>query len=334
MQAYVIQAGEGPQGLQRREISEMPLAPHEVRVRVHAVALNHRDLTFARRPAATPPQVPCSDAAGEVIEVGSAVTSLRVGMRVMSQFFPLWDEGEPSPEKTALLLGGSSPGVLAQTVALPASAWVALPDGLDYRAAATLPCAGVTAWNALFGFAPLQPGDRVLTLGTGGVSLWALQLGVAAGLQVSITSSDDTKLERARRLGAVAAINYRLHPDWAQAVRELTGGRGVDRVIDTTGRATLGQSMAALRHAGSVALVGGITGWGGELNAAAMLDGALRLQGVLVGSRASAAALLRFVAAAGIEPLIDRCFPFEQAREAFEHLAGQQNLGKVLIDLA
>lgn len=334
MQAYVIQAGEGPQGLQRRDIVDTPLAPHEVRVRVHAVSLNHRDLTFAKRPATTPPQIPCSDAAGEVIEVGSAVTRLRVGQRVMSQFFPLWDEGPLTPEKTALLLGGSSPGVLAQIVVLPASAWVPLPDELGYREAATLPCAGVTAWNALFGFDPLQPGDRVLTLGTGGVSLWALQLGHAAGLQMIVSSSDDAKLEQAKRLGAAATINYRRHPDWAAVARALSGGRGVDRVIDTTGRETLSPSMAALRHGGAVAMVGGVTGWGGELNAAAMLDGALRLQGVLVGSRASAEALLRFVVAARIEPLIARCYPFEQARDAFEHLASQRHVGKIVIDLA
>lgn len=333
MQAYVLKGGDGPQGLTRRDIPSAPLAPHEVRVRVHAVALNHRDLTFANRPADTPPQSPCSDAAGEVVEIGSAVTRLRVGQRVMSQFFPLWDDGPLTPEKTALVLGGSAPGVLAQSVVLPASAWVALPAGLGYREAATLPCAGVTAWNALFGFDPLQPGDRVLTLGTGGVSLWALQLGRAAGLQMIVSSSDDAKLAQARQLGAAGTINYRREPDWSAAARALSEGRGVDRVIDTTGRETLGQSMAALRHGGAVAMVGGVTGWGGEINAAAMLDGALRLQGVLVGSRASAEALLRFVVAASIQPVIAHCYPFERAREAFEHLASQRNVGKIIIDL-
>jgi NADPH:quinone reductase-like Zn-dependent oxidoreductase len=334
MQAVLLHGGQGPAGLERCERPEPTLGAHDVLVRVHAVALNHRDLTIANTAATRPPQVPCSDGAGVVIAVGAAVTRLQLGMRVMSSFFPLWIDGAPTPERTAIALGGRSPGMLAQCVALPEQAWVVGPDGLDDRQAATLPCAGVTAWSALFDADPARPGQTVLTLGTGGVSLWALQLGRAAGLQMIVTSSDDRKLERARQLGATATINYRTTPDWASAVRELTGGRGVDRVLDTAGRETLARSMAATRHGGTVAVIGGTSGWGGELDADAMVDRALRLQGVLVGSRTTAEALVRFVDAARIEPVIDRCFPFEQAREAYEYFATQHPFGKVVIDLA
>jgi NADPH:quinone reductase-like Zn-dependent oxidoreductase len=335
MQAYQLHRGQGPAGLERCEQPEPTPGPHDVLVRVHAVSLNHRDLAIANAAGTPAPHVPCSDGAGEVVAVGSAVTRLKVGMRVMSSFFPLWADGAPTPAATAVALGGGrGPGMLAQCVALPEQAWVVLPDSLGYRQAATLPCAGVTAWNALFGADAVRPGDAVLTLGTGGVSLWALQLGRAAGLRTIVTSSDDDKLQKARHLGAAEGINYRTTPDWAATVRTMTGGRGVDRVIETAGRQTLSRSMTATRHGGTVAVIGGTSGWGGEIDADAMVDGALRLQGVLVGSRTMAEALLRFVDAARIEPVIDRCFPFDQAREAYAHLAAQRHVGKVVIDLA
>ncbi|WP_284618576.1 zinc-dependent alcohol dehydrogenase family protein [Aquabacterium humicola] len=333
MQAYHLHRGQGPAGLERCELPTPPVGPHDVRVRVHAVSLNHRDLTIAASTAPVPPHVPLSDGAGVVVAVGEAVTRLAVGQRVMSNFFPRWADGPPTPEKTAGALGGRGPGLLAEEVVLPESAWVVLPDGLDFRQAATLPCAGVTAWNALFGDDPARPGDTVLALGTGGVSLWALQLGRAAGLRMIVTSSDEHKRERALALGAFATINHRSMPDWAPRVRELAGGRGVDRVLETAGRETLARSMAATRHGGTVAVIGGTSGWGGEVDADALIDGALRLRGVLVGSRAMAESLLRFVETAHFAPLIDRVFPFGQARQAYEHLAAQQHFGKVLIEI-
>jgi NADPH:quinone reductase-like Zn-dependent oxidoreductase len=323
----------GPAGLERCELPDPVVGPNDVLVRVHAVSLNARDLAVAAAPTSAPPRVPCSDGAGEVVAVGPAVVGLKPGARVMSHFFPHWADGAPTPERTAVALGGNGPGVLAQYVALPEQAWLALPPSLGWHEAATVPCAGVTAWNALFGVDPLRPGDTVLTLGTGGVSLWALQLGCAAGLRMLVTSSSPAKLERARRLGAAATIDYRATPDWAPAVLELTGGEGVARVIETAGRETLPHSMACVRHGGTVAVVGGTSGWGGEIDADAMIDRALRLQGVLVGPRSTADALLRFVDAAGIRPVIDRCFPFAQAREAYAHLAARNHFGKVVIDL-
>jgi NADPH:quinone reductase-like Zn-dependent oxidoreductase len=333
MQGYYLHRGHGAAGLERRELPQPVPGANDVLVRVRAVSLNARDLAVAKSASDAAPSVPCSDGAGEVIAVGPAVTRLKVGARVMSHFFPQWIDGAPTPERTALALGGSGPGLLAQCVALPEPAWVEIPPSIEWRDAATLPCAGVTAWSALFGGDPVRPGDTVLTLGTGGVSLWALQLGCAAGLRMLITSSSAAKLERARRLGAASGIDYRATADWARAVLELTGGEGVARVIETAGRETLARSMAATRHGGTVAVLGGTSGWGGEIDADAMVDRALRLQGVLVGSRAAAEALLRFVAAARIRPVIDRCFPFEQAREAYEYLAARDHFGKVVIEL-
>jgi NADPH:quinone reductase-like Zn-dependent oxidoreductase len=332
MYAYRLHRGKGPAGLERCELPEPDVDAHDVLVRVHAVSLNARDLAVATSGPFAPPRIPCSDGAGEVIAVGAAVSRLAVGARVMSLFFPQWIDGAPTPERTALALGGSGPGLLAQLVALPEQAWLVLPPSLGWREAATLPCAGVTAWNALVGADPARPGDTVLTLGTGGVSLWALQLGCAAGLCMLVTSSSETKLQRAQRLGAAATIDYRAAPDWQRAVVEWTGGEGVARVVETAGRETLARSMAATRHGGTVAVVGGTSGWGGEIDADAMVERALRLQGVLVGSRAMAEALLRFVDAAGVESVIDRCFPFAQAREAYEHLAARDHFGKVVID--
>jgi NADPH:quinone reductase-like Zn-dependent oxidoreductase len=196
-----------------------------------------------------------------------------------------------------------------------------------------VPCAGVTAWNALFVAAAPQPGDTVLLLGTGGVSIWALQLAKAAGLRVIITSSDDAKLQAARSLGADATVNYGALPDWAARVHELTHGRGADLVLDTAGRETLAQSMRALRPGGTVAYIGGTTGFGGEIDADAMIDGALRIVGVLVGSRSMVEDLVRFVEQTGLRPVIDRAFGFADLRADFRYLASARHVGKVVVDV-
>lgn len=264
MHAYRLHRGQGFRGLERIEIPALPLQPHEVRIGVQAVSLNYRDLEIARGGAeGSPALTPCSDGAGVVLEVGPAVTQWRAGDRVMASFFPNWIDGPVTAEKTAGSLGARGPGMLAETVVLPAQALVAVPASLSFAEASTLPCAGVVAWNALFVAGGAKPGSTVLLLGTGGVSIWALQLAKAAGLRVLITSSEDHKLNIARRLGADDTINYREQPRWAPRVRELTGGRGVDLVLETAGRHTLGQSMAAVRPEGTLAVVGGTSGWGG-----------------------------------------------------------------------
>ena len=333
---YAIERGAGIEGLALRDASRPALATGQVRVRMKAVALNHRDLMVANglAGAAGRPIVPASDGAGEVIDVGADVATLRVGDRVVTTFFPAWIAGAPSEATTARALGGSMDGVLAEEVVLPERAWVPMPAHLDYREAATLTCAGVTAWHALFGLDPLRPGATVALLGTGGVSIWALQLAKAAGLRVVLTSSDDAKLQAARRHGADATLNYRTTPAWGAAIRALAGGDGVDRVLDIGGPDTVPQSIAALRMGGSVAIIGRLTGAApAQFDPAALFGGNKRLAGLMVGSRAMTNDLARFVETRQLHPVIDRVFAFEQSRDAFAYLATAKHFGKVVVAL-
>lgn len=334
--AYSIRRGAGIDGLARVTRAQPAPGPHDVRVRMRAVALNYRDLMIARGDSGVPglDVVPASDGAGEVVEIGSEVTRFRVGDRVMSTFFPDWHEGAPDNARTARGLGGSTDGVLAEEVVMSEDAWVSIPAHLDFVEAATIPCAAVTAWNALFVAAPLKPGDSVLLLGTGGVSIWALQLAKAAGLRVLITSSDDAKLDRAIVLGADATVNYRRTPEWQDEVLRLTGGRGVDRVLDVGGPDTLPRSIAAARTGATIAVIGRLTGTAGvTIDPAALFGGSKRLFGVMVGSRAMSDDLSRFVELAGVRPVIDRLFDFDHAREAYAYLDTAQHFGKVVIRL-
>jgi NADPH:quinone reductase-like Zn-dependent oxidoreductase len=333
-QAWTLRRGGGLDAL---TLGPRPLAApvgDEVRVRMRAVALNHRDLMVARGTSggAAGSLVPASDGAGEVVAVGPDVTGFRVGDRVVTSFFPDWTDGAPTDAATARALGGSLEGVLAEEVVLPQRGWVPMPAHLSYAEAATLPCAGLTAWHALFGVLPARPGERVLLLGTGGVSVWALQLATAAGLEVFVTSSDDAKLARAAALGARATINYRRHPDWEREVLRLTDGQGVDRVLEIGGPDTLARSLAATRMGGTVAVIGRLTGAApAPLDPATLFLGQKRLAGVMVGSRAMALELARFVERAGIRPVIDRVVPFARAPEAFAHLAAAGHFGKVVV---
>ena len=335
MQHYRLSA---PDTLVRDERPTPEPGPHEVRVRVHAVSLNFRDLMIASgrygAPGVVPPIIPASDAAGVVEAVGAGVTRWRVGDRVTNTFFPRWIDGRNAPELTGRTWGGGTDGVLAEAFVADASALVATPAHLSDVEASTLPCAGVTAWNALWPTAGLQPGQSVLLLGTGGVSIWALQLAHAAGLRTIVTSSSDDKLARAAALGADATIHYGRVPDWAPAVRELTGGAGVDAVLEVGGEGTLARSLAALADGGTAAVIGGVSGFGATaLAPGALIGGAKRLAGVYVGSRRMQEDLGRFVAQAGLRPVVDRVFGFDEAPAAFEHLRAGRHLGKVVVQL-
>jgi len=335
---YQLQRGQGLAGLQLCELDDTalpPLQPEQVRLGMRAAALNYRDLMIAGAGTPGEPAIsPLSDGAGVVLEVGSAVQGWRPGDAVIANFYPQWIDGPLTEAKQQGALGNRGPGMLAERVVLPASALLAMPSTLSFAEAATLPCAGLVAWNALFVAGGARPGDTVLLLGTGGVSIWALQLAKAAGLRVLITSSSHAKLALARSLGADAGCNYLNTPDWAAWARAQTGGRGVDLVLETAGRATLGHSLAALRREGTLALVGGTSGWGGELDADAMIDGALRIVGVLVGSRAMAEDLVRFVEHSGLRPLIARRYAFEDAAQAYADLATAGQVGKLVIEIA
>ena len=332
MRAYELQPRDGFDALTLVERPSPALRPTDVRVRVRAVSLNFRDLTIAKgarkRKA---PVVPVSDGAGEVIEVGAAVTRYKTGDRVAGAFFPNWLDGGMTEAAHAAALGGSHDGMLAEEVVLPETAWVRMPARLSFDAAATLPCAGVTAYHALFEGAQLRPGDVVVLQGTGGVSMFGLQLAKAAGARVIVTSSNAAKRERALALGADHVIDYKAEAAWGDAARAWTGGRGADIVIEVGGPGTFDQSVAALRYGGTMSLLGVLTGTKGEISTYGVFHKALRIAGIYVGSVAMFEGLVRALEARQIDPIIDRTFGFAEAKDAYAYLASGAHFGKVVI---
>lgn len=336
MKAYRVLPGDDIDGLHLEDVPERALSPHEVRVRVHAVSLNYRDLMVAKGTYLVNvghPLIPCSDGAGEIIAVGSAVTRVKLGDRVAASFFPYWLDGGPAPAKVRSALGGDIDGMLAEEVTLHEEALVAIPDGLSYTEASTLPCAAVTAWNAIFVSSWIRPGDTVLLLGTGGVSVLGLQLAKASGLRTIITSSSDEKLSRARALGADITINYRVMPEWQEEVLRQTNGEGANVVLEVGGQGTVNRSVAAVAMGGTIAIIGGVSGFGGEVNPATLLASAKRMVGIFVGSRAMLEQVVRLVHLSGIRPVVDRVFTFGEAKEAYRYMESGAHFGKVVIDV-
>jgi len=334
MKAYELHPKENFEALTLVDRQTPLLGPSDVRVRVRAVSLNYRDLTIARGTKARPrpkPIVAASDGAGEVIAVGDRVTRFRVGERVAALFFPNWVDGELSAAQHAAALGGSMDGMLAEEVVLGEHSWVAVPSHLSFEEAATLPCAGVTAYNALFEAASLKPGDTLLVQGTGGVSIYGLQLAKAAGARVIVTSKSEEKRERARKMGADYVIDYQATPKWGEAAHAWTGGRGVDVVIEVGGPGTFDQSVAALRYGGTMSLLGVLTGLKGEVNTYGVFHKGLRVHGVYVGSGRMFEAVNRAISTSMIHPVVDRVFAFDEVRAAYEHLASGAHFGKVVI---
>jgi NADPH:quinone reductase-like Zn-dependent oxidoreductase len=328
--------GDAPALLTLVEAPVRPPGEREVLVRVQAASLNRRDVyvRLGQYPGPKPATlVPLSDGAGEVIEVGSAVKRWRAGDRVAAIFFPQWLEGRPRPEYLGGALGGGVDGMLSQYVTLHEDSLVRVPAGLSHEEAACLPCAGVTAWNALVTRGRVQPGDFVLLQGTGGVSILGLQLARALGARPVITSSSDEKLARARELGAVATINYRTAPDWEQAVRASTGGTGVQQALEVGGRDTLPKTLACLGQGGHIALIGGLTSFGGDVPGGVLMGSNATASGIYVGSRADFEALAAFIERHPVRPVIDRVFPFDAAPEAYAHLDSPSLFGKVVIRL-
>jgi NADPH:quinone reductase-like Zn-dependent oxidoreductase len=334
MRTYLLDRLSASDALTLVERSSPRLGPHDVRIRVRAASLNYRDLLVRKRAASGElprPTVPCSDGAGEIVEIGTAVTRFAPGARVAANFFPTWLDGPLSDAVHAAALGGTVDGMLAEEVVLHENALVELPAHLGYEEGATLPCAAVTAWHALYEAAAVRPGDTVLVQGTGGVSLFALQLACAAGANVIVTSSSAAKRERAVALGAVATLDYAATPQWGAEVTKLTGGRGVDVVVEVGGPGTFDQSVAALRYGGTMSLVGLLTGRAGPINTSAVFNRAIRIAGIYVGPRRMFESLNRALAARQIRPVIDATFPFEDARRAYEHLESGRHFGKVVI---
>jgi NADPH:quinone reductase-like Zn-dependent oxidoreductase len=335
MKAFEIRPGhEGDAALALTTRTSPALGPHDVRVRVRAASLNHRDL-FVLRGAATrkAPVVPLSDGAGEVLEVGAAVTRWRAGDRVAASFFPTWTRGELSEAHHAQALGGGRDGMLAEEVVLPETAWVRIPAHLSFAQGAALPCAGVTAYHALFEAAAVKPGDTVLVQGTGGVSIFALQLAKAAGARVVLTSRSAAKRERAQALGADHVIDYVATPAWGEAARAATGGRGVDVAVEVGGAGTFDQSVAALRFGGTMSVLGVLTGGRGEVDLHAMFRKRLRVAGVYVGSVEMFEGLVRALEARPIVPVIDQTFSWHDARAAYARLAGGEHFGKIVLTI-
>ncbi len=336
MKAYEIPKGATKlEDLRRAERPEPKPGPSDVLVRIRAAALNYRDhaiITRKYRYDIDHNTIPCSDGAGDVIAVGANVTRFKPGDRVVPTFFQIWIDGAPPKNRAAL--GAPLDGTLAEFVALHEDGWVAMPKSLSYEEAATLPCAGPTAWNALMNAGrPIKPGDTVLCLGTGGVSMFALQFARAAGARVIVTSSSDEKIERARALGASDGVNYKSHPEWNKEVLALTGGRGVDCVIENGGIGTLARSFECVGWGGKVALIGVLAGREGNANPHDLMFKSASLHGIGVGSRASLEQLIQAIEVNRIKPVIDKVFPFDHAAEAFALQASGNFLGKIVIGL-
>jgi NADPH:quinone reductase-like Zn-dependent oxidoreductase len=330
-----------PQGdaleLALREVAAPAPAAGEVAVRVRAVSLNRRDLMMVAgrygRGGTQPNSVPLSDGAGEVIAVGSGVTRFKVGDRVAGIFFEDWLDGSPTAASLATARGGNSGGMLSEVVVTDAEGLVSIPAHLTYEEAATLPCAGVTAWVGLFKRGGLEAGDFVLLEGTGGVSVFGLQLAAAAGAKPIITSSSDAKLARARELGAFGTVNYRTTPEWQNTVRELTAGAGVDQVLEVGGQDTLPRALQALAFGGHVAIIGGLSGFASDVPVGTLMGLNATASGIYVGSRADFEALNDFLSEHKIKPIVDKVFDLEDAPAAFAAMDSGDFFGKVVIRL-
>lgn len=326
----------GLDNLRLVELDASEPGPGEVTVDVHAFSLNYRDLLVvqgAYNPRLALPATPVSDGAGVVSAVGDGVDGVRVGDRVMSQFVADWVDGPFEKRYLNSTLGVPGPGLASERVVLPSRAVVPIPKGYDFAQASTLPIAALTAWSVLVTEGALESGGTVLTLGTGGVSIFALQIARAMGARVIITSSSDDKLARAKQLGADHTINYRENPRWDKTVLELTEGRGADIVVETAGIATMTSSMKAAAAGGVVGVLGGVTGLRGEIDIAPLAMKRLRVIGILVDSRAHFEQLTAFVEANPIEPVIDRRFAFKDFPEALRHMEAGGHFGKIVVEV-
>jgi NADPH:quinone reductase-like Zn-dependent oxidoreductase len=334
---YQFETAANGYQLVMKEVPRPIAGANSVLVRVKAASLNRRDIYMLNNqygPAGSAAGgIPLSDGAGEVIAVGDEVTRFKVGDRVAGIFFERWVDGPPSPEILASARGGSPGGMLSEVIVSHEDGLVTIPQHLSYEEAATLPCAGVTAWNSLFKRGNLQPGEYVLLEGTGGVSVFGLIFSAAAGAKPIITSSRNEKLERARELGAVGTVNYRENPEWQQQVRVLTGGVGVNQVLEVGGKDTLNKALEALAFGGHIALIGGLSGFGGDLPVGSLMFINASASGIYVGSREDFEAMNAFISKHQIHPLIDRVFEFEQASDAFELMTSGNFMGKIVIRL-
>jgi NADPH:quinone reductase-like Zn-dependent oxidoreductase len=335
MRAYQLpKGGAGIDALVKVERPNPKPAYRQVLVKVVACSLNYRDLAIARGTYRLPVRediIPLSDGAGEVIEIGEGVRRVKVGDKVAGNFFQRWSAGEPGPDTHLSALGGGIDGMLAEYVVLEEEGVVKIPPHLSVEEGATLPCAGVTAWHAMVEHARLIAGNTVLLQGTGGVSIFGLQLAKAMGVKVIITSSSDAKLAHAKELGADHRINYNSTPDWDKAAMELSAGRGVDCVVEVGGAGTIARSFGSIRVGGRIGLIGGLSGPATELNPAMILAKRANVQGISVGSTQMFDAMNRAITANKIKPVIDKVFGFDEVQTAYKHMASGTHFGKIVI---
>ena len=334
MKAFEIQNKFGLDSLTLTERPDPKPSYGQVLIKLRSLSLNYRDLMVVKglyNPKLPLPLIPFSDGVGEVVAVGEGVTRVNIGDRVAGIFFQKWLAGELTAEKAESALGGAIEGMLAEYVVLHEDGVVRVPEHLTDEEAASLPCAAVTAWNALFTSGGLKAGDIVLIQGTGGVSIFALQFALLAGARVIATSSSDEKLERVLQLGASDGINYKQTPDWGKKVRELTAGDGVDYVVEVGGAGTLTESLRAVRYGGQISLIGVLTGGSAEINTASILMKNVKVQGIYVGSREMFEAMNSAIALHKLHPVCDRVFPFHEAPEALKYMETGSHFGKICI---
>lgn len=330
---------EGSFGLEQLTLRRQPTqepGPYQVRLRLSAASLNYRDLMMVRgqyNPRQPLPLIPCSDGVGVVEAVGQGVTRVAVGQRVLPIFAQGWWAGSPTKANSAQTLGGPLDGTLRESMLVHEEGLVVAPAVLSDEEAACLPCAGVTAWSALVEQAQLKPGSSVLIQGTGGVSIFALQLAKVMGLRTIVTSSSDEKLERVRAMGADETINYKATPQWGKQVKALTDGLGVDLVVEVGGAGTLEQSIKSVKVSGQISLIGVLAGASEPLNVIPLLMQNIRVQGVFVGHRDGFEALNAAITQHKLRPVIDSTFALEDARAAFERLASGRHMGKICVRL-
>jgi NADPH:quinone reductase-like Zn-dependent oxidoreductase len=338
MRQYQFEPGSGGYTLALKTLPRPEAGPNEVLVRVRAVSLNRRDVSilnvqYGPGGARAAGSVPLSDGAGEVVAVGPGVTRFAVGDRVAGIFFTDWIEGARDDRTAPSARGGGQGGMLSEYVVGHEQGFVAVPDYMSLEEAATLPCAGVTAWVGLFRYGNLKRDEYVLLEGTGGVSIFGLQLAAAAGAHPIITSSSDEKLARATQLGAFGTVNYRSQPEWQVVVRELTDGHGVDHVLEVGGQDTLPKALQAMAFESHIALIGGLSGFASDVPLPALMGLGATASGIYVGSRADFEGLNAFMAEHEIHPVIDRVFSFEEAPAAFELMENGSFFGKIVIRL-
>lgn len=326
-----------PGGLDHlRLVEEEPRKPRpgEVLVRIRAGSLNfHDDMVVLGRIACADGRIPISDGAGEVTAIGEGVADFKVGDPVVSTFWPHWAGGEMTPAIKREIPGETVDGYASQYSCTPAHFFTKSPAGYTHAEAATLPCAGVTAWRALVTCGGVKPGDTVLVQGTGGVSLFALQFAKAAGARVIATSSSEEKLEKVKRLGADDVINYKAVPDWGRKAKDLTDGRGVDHVVEVGGPTTFAQSIAACRTGGHIAIVGVLTGFAAEISIPGLFANQIRTSGISIGNRADQEDMIRAITVNRLKPVIDRSFPLQEIVAAFRYYESQKHFGKVCLDI-